>query len=207
MKFINNVNETLRDDMAAEMKKGSKLSIAAAYFSIYAFEALRKELSNIDELRFIFTDPTFIQKENSKKEKREFYIPKLRRERGIYGTEFEVKLRNELNQKAIARECAAWVKNKAIFKSNVGNKDITVKFILLDDKAYFPVNGFTTVDLGCEQGNNMGTNIASIAKLGKGENITTGVLIKICEGLQCDLTDIMELVDSETKGPDYGIET
>ena len=163
MKFINNVNETLRDDMAAEMQKGSKLSIAAAYFSIYAFEALRKELSNIDELRFIFTDPTFIQKENSKKEKREFYIPKLNRERGIYGTEFEVKLRNELNQKAIARECAAWVKNKAIFKSNVGNKDITDKFILLDDKAYFPVNGFTTVDLGCEQGNNMGTNIAKVA--------------------------------------------
>lgn len=163
MKFINNVNETLRDDMAAEMQKGSKLSVAAAYFSIYAFEALRKELSNIDELRFIFTDPTFIQKENSKKEKREFYIPKLNRERGIYGTEFEVKLRNELNQKAIARECAAWVKNKAIFKSNVGNKDITDKFILLDDKAYFPVNGFTTVDLGCEQGNNMGTNIAKVA--------------------------------------------
>lgn len=163
MKFINNVNETLRDDMAAEMKKGSKLSIAAAYFSIYAFEALRKELSNIDELRFIFTDPTFIQKENSKKEKREFYIPKLRRERGIYGTEFEVKLRNELNQKAIARECANWVKKKVMFKSNVGNKDITDKFILLDDKAYFPVNGFTTVDLGCEQGNNMGTNIAKVA--------------------------------------------
>lgn len=163
MKFINNVNETLRDDMAAEMQKGSKLSIAAAYFSIYAFEALRKELSNIDELRFIFTDPTFIQKENSKKEKHEFYIPKLNRERGIYGTDFEVKLRNELNQKAIARECAAWVKNKAIFKSNVGNKDITDKFILLDDKAYFPVNGFTTVDLGCEQGNNMGTNIAKVA--------------------------------------------
>lgn len=163
MKFINNVNETLRDDMAAEMKKGSKLSIAAAYFSIYAFEALRKELSNIDELRFIFTDPTFIQKENRKKEKREFYIPKLNRERGIYGTDFEVKLRNELNQKAIARECAAWVKNKAVFKSNVGNKDITDKFILLDDKAYFPVNGFTTVDLGCEQGNNMGTNIAKVA--------------------------------------------
>lgn len=163
MKFINNVNETLRDDMAAEMQKGSKLSIAAAYFSIYAFEALRKELSNIDELRFIFTDPTFIQKENSKKEKREFYIPKLNRERGIYGTDFEVKLRNELNQKAIAKECAEWIKKKVTFKSNVGNKDITDKFILLDDKAYFPVNGFTTVDLGCEQGNNMGTNIAKVA--------------------------------------------
>lgn len=162
MKFINNVKETLKDDLSLELKKGSRLSIAAAYFSIYAFEALRKELSSIDELRFIFTDPTFIQKENSKKEKREFYIPKLNRERGIYGTEFEVKLRNELNQKAIARECAAWIKKKAVFKSNIGNKDITDKFILLDDKAYFPVNGFTTVDLGCEQGNNMGTNIAKV---------------------------------------------
>lgn len=159
MKLINNVNETLRDDMAEELHKGSKLSIAAAYFSIYAFEALRKELSDIAELRFIFTDPTFIKKESSKKEKREFYIPKLHRERGIYGTEFEVKLRNELNQKAIAKECAAWVKRKVTFKSNIGNKDITQKMIVLDDKAYFPVNGFTTVDLGCEQGNNLGTNI------------------------------------------------
>ena len=95
MKMIDNVNEKLIDDFSLEVKKGSKLSIAAAYFSIYAYEALKKELSNIGELRFIFTDPTFIQNENSKKEKREFFIPKLSRERGIYGTEFEVKLRNE----------------------------------------------------------------------------------------------------------------
>lgn len=162
MKFINNVQETLRDDLAQELHKGSKMAIAAAYFSMFAFEALHKELSSIEELRFIFTDPTFIQKENSRKEKREFYIPKLNRERGIYGTEFEVKLRNELNQKAIAKECAAWIKKKVTFKSNIGNKNITDKFILLDDKAYFPVNAFTTVDLGCEQGNNMGSNIAKV---------------------------------------------
>ena len=76
MKVIRNVNETLKDDLALELQKGSMLSIVAADFSMYAFEALRKELSEIEELRFIFTDPTFIQKENSKKEKREFYIPK-----------------------------------------------------------------------------------------------------------------------------------
>lgn len=98
MDFIDNVNVTLKDDLALELQKGSMLSIVAADFSMYAFEALRKELSEIEELRFIFTDPTFIQKENSKKEKREFYIPKINRERRIYGTEFEVKLRNELNQ-------------------------------------------------------------------------------------------------------------
>lgn len=216
MDFIDNVNVTLKDDLALELQKGSMLSIVAADFSMYAFEALRKELSEIEELRFIFTDHTFIQKENSKKEKREFYIPKINRERRIYGTEFEVKLRNELNQKAIAKECAEWIKKKVTFKSNVGNKEIINRFIVLNDKAYSPVNSFTTVDLGCEQGNNMETNIAKvsialhtafIAKLGKGENIKTGVLIKICEGLQCDLTDIMELVDAETKCPDYGIET
>lgn len=160
MDFIDNVNVTLKDDLALELQKGSMLSIVAADFSMYAFEALRKELSEIEELRFIFTDPTFIQKENSKKEKREFYIPKINRERRIYGTEFEVKLRNELNQKAIAKECAEWIKKKVTFKSNVGNKEITTRFIVLDDIAYYTVNSFTTVDLGCEQGNTMSVRIA-----------------------------------------------
>ena len=162
MDFIDNVNVTLKDDLALELQKGSMLSIVAADFSMYAFEALRKELSEIEELRFIFTDPTFIQKENSKKEKREFYIPKINRERRIYGTEFEVKLRNELNQKAIAKECAEWIKKKVTFKSNVGNKEITDRFIVLNDIAYYTVNSFTTVDLGCEQGNNMGVNILKL---------------------------------------------
>lgn len=162
MKVIRNVNETLKDDLALELQKGSMLSIVAADFSMYAFEALRKELSEIEELRFIFTDPTFIQKENSKKEKREFYIPKINRERRIYGTEFEVKLRNELNQKAIAKECAEWIKKKVTFKSNVGNKEITDRFIVLNDIAYYTVNSFTTVDLGCEQANNMGVNILKL---------------------------------------------
>lgn len=159
MSFIDNVNVTLKDDLALELQKGSMLSIVAADFSMYAFEALRKELSEIEELRFIFTDPTFIQKENSKKEKREFYIPKINRERRIYGTEFEVKLRNELNQKAIAKECAEWIKKKVTFKSNVGNKEIINRFIVLDDIAYYTVNSFTTVDLGCERGNTMSTGI------------------------------------------------
>lgn len=76
MKVIRNVNETLKDDLALELQKGSMLSIVAADFSMYAFEALRKELSEIEELRFIFTDPTFIQKENSKKENVNFIFLK-----------------------------------------------------------------------------------------------------------------------------------
>ena len=152
MELINNTSKTLRDDLAIEIKKGSKLSIAAACFSIYAFQALKKELKGIDELRFIFTSPTFIT-EKAKKEKREFYIPRLNRERSLYGTEFEVKLRNKLTQKAIAKECAKWIKEKVTFKSNTTG-DNMMGFINLDDKNYMPVNGFTTVDLGCERGNN-----------------------------------------------------
>ena len=152
MELINNTSKTLRDDLAVEIQKGSKLSIAAACFSIYAFQELKKELKGIDELRFIFTSPTFTT-EKAKKEKREFYIPRLNRERSLYGTEFEVKLRNELTQKAIAKECAQWIKEKVTFKSNTTG-DNMMGFINLDDKNYMPVNGFTTVDLGCERGNN-----------------------------------------------------
>lgn len=152
MELINNTSKTLRDDLAIEIHKGSKLSIAAACFSIYAFQELKKELKGIEELRFIFTSPTFTT-EKAKKEKREFYIPRLNRERSLYGTEFEVKLRNELTQKAIAKECAQWIKEKVTFKSNTTG-DNMMGFINLDDKNYMPVNGFTTVDLGCERGNN-----------------------------------------------------
>ena len=79
MELIDNINKTLRDDLSAEIKQGSKLSIAAACFSIYAFEKLKHELMRVEELRFIFTSPTFTT-EKMKKEKREFYIPRLNRE-------------------------------------------------------------------------------------------------------------------------------
>ena len=123
MELINNIDKTLKEDLSVEIKKGSKLSIAAACFSIYAFQELKNELKNIDELRFIFTSPTFVA-DKTKKEKREFYIPRLNRERSLYGTEFEVKLRNELTQKAIAKECAEWIKEKVTFKSNISEKSI-----------------------------------------------------------------------------------
>ena len=157
MELINNITKTLRDDLSVEIQHGSKVSIAAACFSIYAFQELKSQLKDIDELRFIFTSPTFIT-EKPKKEKREFYIPRLNRERSLYGTEFEVKLRNELTQKAIAKECADWIRQKVTFKSNVTAENM-MGFINVDDNNYMPINGFTTVDLGCERGNNAYTFI------------------------------------------------
>ena len=152
MQILDNINQTVRSDLQATIKKGSQLSIAAACFSIYAYQELKKQLDGIDQLRFIFTSPTFIQ-EKVPKEKREFYIPRLNRERSLYGTDFEIKLRNELTQKAIAKECADWVRRKVTFRSNVTQEQM-MGFMTVDESTYMPINGFTTVDLGCERGNN-----------------------------------------------------
>ena len=134
------------------IKSGSRISIAAASFSIYAFQELREKLSEIEELRFIFTSPSFIT-EKADKHRREFYIPRLNRERDLFGTEFEIKLRNELSLKAVAKECADWIRRKACFKSNCTNENM-MGFINVDETNYMPITGFTTVDLGCERGNN-----------------------------------------------------
>lgn len=152
MKNLDNILNTVRDDLQETIKKGSKVSIAAACFSIYAYQELKKQLESAEEVRFIFTSPTFVQ-EKTPKEKREFYIPRIERERSLYGSAFEVKLRNELNQKAIAKECADWIRRKVAFRSNV-SQEAMQGFINVDESTYFPINGFTTVDLGCERGNN-----------------------------------------------------
>lgn len=156
VKVFDNVTEIVRDDMASTISKGSKVSIAAACFSMYAYKELKKQLESVDECRFIFTSPTFVT-EKAEKQKREFYIPRLNRESSLYGTEFELKLRNEMTQKAIAKECADWIKRKATFKSNTTGENMG-GFVTVANKqqqvAYMPMNGFTTVDIGCERGNN-----------------------------------------------------
>lgn len=156
MERFNNIDKILKDDLQKQIKEGSKLSIATACFSIYAYQELRNQLENIEQLRFIFTSPTFIS-DKVPKAKREFYIPRLNRERSLYRNKFEVKLRNELIQRVIAKECVKWIKQKVIFKSNVTDENIG-GFINIENSdnsfTYIPVNGFTTVDIGCEHGNN-----------------------------------------------------
>jgi SNF2 family DNA or RNA helicase len=152
MKLIDNVNHRLGDDLKESIKKGSKLSIAASSFSIYAYEALKKELDKIDELRFIFTSPTFIE-ENFKKEVPKFFIPHLFKEADLCGGEFELRLKNQLNQRAIARECSKWVKAKVVFKSNKQLGSHLPGMIHLENTnnesiAYSNVSSFTTSDLG-----------------------------------------------------------
>ena len=96
MKVFNNITDILLDDMVSAIEKGSRVSIVASCFSIYAYNELKKQLETIKDFRFIFTSPTFTN-EKAEKQKREFYIPRLSREHSLYGTEFELKLRNEMN--------------------------------------------------------------------------------------------------------------
>jgi len=159
MELIDNINRLLGDDLKHTLKPDARLKIAASCFSMYAYEALKAELEKIDGLDFIFTSPTFVADEVTdkiRKERREFHIPKLDRERSLYGSEFEIQLRNKLTQKAIAKECADWIRRKASFKSNRTQAPMQ-QFACVKkegaDTAYMPLHGFTAVDLGYQPGN------------------------------------------------------
>ncbi len=156
MRIIDNLNEFFGDDLKASIKPGSKLRIAASTFSIFAFEALSRELQSIKELEFIFTAPSFTTTKATDKpaqEKRQFFIPSDEsRDAALYGTEFEIRLRNKLTQRAIARECAEWVRQKVTFRSNHTGAPMQSFAVVDDTAAYAPLQGFTTADLGYERG-------------------------------------------------------
>ena len=151
--FFDNRTRIIKDELVANIQSGDKVSVAASVFSMYAYQELRNQLENLDEFRFIFTSQAFT-KQRAPKEKREFYIPRLNREQGLYGTEFEIRLRNELTQKAIASECAEWIRAKARFKSFDGEARMSGSLNVekADDAvSYMPFEQFTTGKLGTER--------------------------------------------------------
>ncbi|MGM0947133.1 MAG: helicase-related protein [Bacteroidota bacterium] len=152
MNLIDNITTRLGDDLRQEIKRGSRMAVAASSFSIYAFEALKKELKGVEQLRFIFSSPAFVE-EKFQKQSRQFYIPHIFKEADLCGGDFELRLKNELNQRAIAKECAQWVKDKVKFKSNSNVSQPIPGMIHTVDKdgesvAYTGLNNFTTSDLG-----------------------------------------------------------
>ena len=158
MQILDNINNLWGDDLKRTLTPGTKLKIAASCFSIYAFEALKKELEKIDSLEFIFTASAFVPSkvtDKAPKERKEFHIPKQQREQNLYGSEFEIQLKNKLTQKAIAKECADWIRRKATFRSNSTNA-LMQQFACIDSgkeaTSYMPLHGFTAVDLGYQQG-------------------------------------------------------
>ena len=156
-KQFDNIHTKIVDDLRKKLRASSRVSVAAASFSIYAYEALKEELEQVDCVNFIFTSPTF-NTDKSEKQKREFYIPKLNRERSLFGSDFEIRLRNQLTQRAIARECADWIRRKARFKTNITHGSMN-SFLNIrvgeDTYTYMPFNEFTTTELGLDRGNNI----------------------------------------------------
>ncbi len=158
MEIIDNINNLWGDDLKEVINSGSKLKIAASCFSIYAYEALKIELEKIDSLEFIFTAPTFVPNEVTDKvakQHREFHIPQRQREKNLYGSEFEIQLKNKLTQRAISKECADWIRRKVKIRSNATKAPMQQFACLSSNESeiiYTPLHGFTAVDLGYQPG-------------------------------------------------------
>jgi hypothetical protein len=196
LKIIDNISTLWGDELKASMDSGSKLRVAASCFSIFAFEALKSELENIDELKFILTDPTFIPNDalgRSKKEKREFFIPKQIRESALYGTEFEIHLRNKLTQKAIAKQCAEWIRKKVRFKSNATDAPMQ-QFAHIEthesDTVFSPISGFSAVDLGYQPGNAVSNFIHALE-----DNTSTKTYLALFDQIWSNPQNVQDVTD------------
>ncbi|NLU35891.1 MAG: DEAD/DEAH box helicase family protein, partial [Clostridiales bacterium] len=164
-KVLDNKKNRVVDELKAELRKGSKLSVISAYFTIYAYAELNKELSKIDSMRFIFTEPTFVRKD--KELIREYYIVR-NPEKKISGNEFEIKLRNEMKQAAIAKECAQWLEKKAEIKSLKQPNPAQPRLVYIENpEDNISINGtvdFTTDGLGVTPSNRLDSNMCLYGK-------------------------------------------
>ncbi|MCI5669779.1 MAG: helicase-related protein [Candidatus Enterosoma sp.] len=169
--YIDNKTRLLGDDLKTELGNSPQVEIIASIFTIYAFESLKEELENVSELRFIFSSPAFTQKimNGTDKKPKEFMISEAFNDTLLYGTSFELKLKNQLTQKAVAKECADWIRRKAHFKANISNQ-ASNGFIALEKPydpnstiAYNPISsGFSNESLGYSKTQELFSSILKI---------------------------------------------
>ena len=145
----NKANNSVYKELRENIQKGSELSVISGYFTIYAYYEMKNELDKIKDMRFIFTQPSFL--ENDDKEVKEFFI---NNENNIFGNHYEIKLRNEMTQGPIARQCSNWIQEKVDVKSfklpnTAQPRMINIENNVVDDN--ISINGtvdFTTDGLG-----------------------------------------------------------
>lgn len=158
-KILNNqLGETVFKELKKNIRKGSKVSIISSYFTMYAYFALKKQLDKIDSFRFIFTSPNFTKTDDSNLDVREYYI-----DNNIFGNEFELKLRNEMTQSSIARDCADWVRSKAEVRSFKHSNTASPNLLYVENKYEedIAINGtidFTADGLGITSSNRADIN-------------------------------------------------
>lgn len=133
VKLVDNKGDnTLYNTLKEEVKKGSKIAVASAYFSIYAFEELKKELTKANEFKFLYTQPTFY---NHEKDQNFQYKLKINKENypTFDGNDFELPLRNKMSSKSIAIEVAKWIQEKAQFKTILGENFFPKQLIVKNE--------------------------------------------------------------------------
>lgn len=130
LKQFNNITEPVMDDLRQVLSSGnSQISITAASFSIYAYEVLKEELEKVDCVNFIFTSPTFYT-DKSERQKREFYIPKLNRERSLWGSDLNqilslnIQTENEYKFKKANIEVIENLKKQISFLESKARKEV-----------------------------------------------------------------------------------
>lgn len=162
LKNFNNKTEKVGDELKKDLKAGSKVNVAAAIFSIYGYESLKAELNDIEELRFIFTDPTFVEMDKTNREQRLFEINANSRKKAVNGSDFEINLKNELKGRAIAKECKKWIDKQVTIKTNTSKRYIQPQLIVDNDSEKILYNGmdeFSSAGFGYENDNAILRNI------------------------------------------------
>ena len=145
---------TVGDFLKERIEDGSVLSIVSAYFTIYAFEALKEKLSNIDSLRFLFGEPRFVKSlDPDKTDKKGFRIE-----------DDGLTLQNRLQQKRVAKECADWIAAKAQIRSVKQSNLLHGKLYHIShngvEDAIMGSSNFTVRGLGLgDAGNNIELNL------------------------------------------------
>ena len=98
---------SVADFLCEKIQAGSALSIVSAYFTIYAYAALKEKLDSIEHLRFLFGEPRFVKSlDPDKTDKKAYKIE-----------DGGLQLRNRLEQRRVARECAEWIRQKVEIRS------------------------------------------------------------------------------------------
>ena len=143
------------DKLKEDLKSGTKVSIISAYFTIFAYQELRKELNKIDSLRLLFSMPTFVK--DKKDINREFKLSGSY-ESGLAGDRYEMKLKNELKQSEIAKECAEWIRKKVEVRAYDEEHALPQKMYIMEqnegeDSYIFGSSDFTSIGLGVVSSN------------------------------------------------------
>lgn len=200
--LIDNKKVRLGDFLLDSVQKWAKISVMSSYFTIFAYDKLKLLLDNVSEFRFLYLEPTFTKK---KEQAKEFYIEKTDREKQLWWNEFEIKLRNELKQNMIAKECAQWIKAKAKFKSIKKSSltDAKIIHIINNDQEWFVqwTFDFTTSGLWFSNSNKLEFNVYSDEKSSTDESLQLFDKIwndeELTESVQEDVINYIQYIYKE----------